>query len=329
MINLEPLYREGRNCYEDILASVTKFYSNDYYLIYCNSWSFDFIPSESETLGSCLKSHWGNIEQNMLKFTGIKAEEALITDAQKAYQIIIDNINQNRAVSFTIKMSCCYWHNWSKDKNSFNTATHIITAYDYNESKGLICMDCQPVFKDIEISKELFCKGFLNKLVLFDSCKSRCCDREVLFEALVNQIERLSSSTIYENSFCAQEAFIESLRHIDLKKECNDISEKDFWKSPIFSNLFNLGLGRKQFALYAKHLDLLQILPTKLNIADRMEKCGENYLKARNMLIKARLVNNPNNMINQAADILQATSAEEKKVFEAIQDIVRSNKGGT
>lgn len=329
MINLEPLYREGRNCYEDILASVTKFYSDDYYLIYCHSWSFDFIPSDSQTLGSCLRSDWGNIEQNMLKFTGVKAQEVLITDAQKAYQMIIDNINQNKAVSFTIKMSCCYWHDWSKDTNSFQTATHIITAYDYNEAKGLICMDCQPVFKDIEISEELFCKGFLHKLVLFDSCNSRSYDGEALYEGLKNQVERLSSSSIYESSFRAQEAFIESLRQIDIQKECEDISEKDFWKSPIFSNLFNLGLGRKQFGLYAKHLDLLKQFPFQLNIAENMDKCGKDYLKARNMLIKARLVSTPYNMINQAADILQETSIEERKMFETIQNIVQSYKGGT
>lgn len=317
MVKIIPLSNEGRNCYEDILASVAQAYDINYPLMYCHSWAFDyFSETDNALLGAQIRCEWGGLEEHLEKYVGIKVIEKLIPHPSDALIVLNDCIRSGKAVAFTIGLQYCEWHNFSESH-----WIHTIVACDSN-SEGILCIDCKPVKSNIILSIDNFLKGYSGKLLIFE--RSGVDVQKIDFNKLIaEQMEVLKQSKRYPNAFEALRAFADSLEKVDIDKECMNCSDFDFWSSPIFNNINNLCVGRRQYAAYLQHIDSIRGMKQFKDVSPALLKCSDNFNIARGLLMKAKISGSSRPWAQKASNLFRTTAELEEGILKDIEAIIR------
>ncbi|MCX8129425.1 MAG: hypothetical protein N3I35_04915 [Clostridia bacterium] len=317
MINIIPLSNEGRDCYEDILASVAQVYSANYPFMYCHSWAFDYIKGDGGTLlGSQIKCEWGNLEEYLEKYSGVKVVEMLLSHPTEALAVLKDYILNGKAVAFTIGLQYCEWHNFSGSH-----LTHTIVGCDINE-KEILCIDCKPVKSGINLSIDSFLKGYAGKLLIFEQRDTDVQGIEI-FELIAGHMKELKKSEAYQDAFTALRAFADSMEKVDINEECINCSDFDFWSSPIFNNINNLCVGRRQYARYLQHVDSIKGTDRFNDASSALLKCSDNFNMARSLLMKAKITGSSQPWINKASNLFRVTAGLEEEILKNIESIIR------
>ncbi|MBB6698582.1 hypothetical protein [Clostridium algidicarnis] len=320
MHSILPLNGVGRECLEDNIVTVLASMNKNYHLIYCDAWTFDFINGDKqkiETVGKCIVSDWGSIEDNSLKYLGISIKYKHIIDALEAYEVICNQIAQGKSVVFVVDVHYIEWHQIKYHQND----RHALIASDIYKNGDLFCMDCQPIIQGVNLHLESFLSAYRGPIVIFDDVGK--VDHTIDYlQPLFRTINKLYTSNYYESSFEAMKAFARSIKKINIYNECQGCDEEDVWNSPIFHNMDILAIGRKQYSQYL--LDIASITG-KVELRDaskQIDDISDQWTKARSLLMKLRIMGESNSLQEKVSSIIYKI---EKMEEQATTSLIKSS----
>lgn len=311
-----PLSNEGRNCYEDILASVTKYYSPNYINMFAGTWCFDFCD-DFETIGVGLECKWQNLEDN-LKYTGISMETLLEDDSLKAYETICKMLNQGNVVAFTIDMKVCHWHSLSKEGVS---KIHVVIGCNIEKDGSIICADCKPVKSNILLTKDSFLRGYSKKILVFR--RNHEYERLTLDHLLKEHVGNISKSENFVSSFNAMRNMSERMKYLNITQECSQADDAGFWLSPLMNKMNCFAIGRKQFGALLQYMSKSYSCRELYTLGQDILGYGQEFSKLRNILIKARILGISEPWGEKISKRISHMANDEEKTYYQLKNILQ------
>lgn len=272
MIKIEMLKDIRRNCYEDILASLSRYWNREYQLCFLESWGFKYTyPSAS--IGAGLDPQKGKLEKTAKEYCGVIVEwnKFSISDIEN----IKNEILKGQPVCIRIDKYNCPWSNCYHEKRG----QHHCLIVGINEFLEMFCAD---PFYDV-------CYEKLPKSDILEGCTDYAVFRiqkqyyitqnwRELVKKLIHTIDR-------ENVFEEMRSFAKQIGKInDFKGEHKYVD--DPWFYPLFVKIRVLANGRKLASQSIQYISQKYEVSQLSLIGNMLEKCGNLWLNIHSLLMK-------------------------------------------
>ncbi|URZ18150.1 BtrH N-terminal domain-containing protein [Clostridium felsineum] len=296
--NIEPLHKDNRNCYEDVIVTICNWFQRRYECIYEYSWAFEYERLETSNtfnLGKYLKYNNSKRRSLLCKYSGIEMINHKYEELDKGLKDIKIKLNNNIPIALTsMDMFWLYWTPHYKKSHG----GHTIIAIDVDNESNIICMDPYFKRKKLKLSIEDFNLSSSRKYISFNivSDEMRYSDVNSIINSAVSELLRKRNS---ENSFDNMRKFADDIKlYYNAKNEMKGY--QDYFTVPIYNTIQRIGQGRKQFS------ELLVFL-------------SENYSCNKNLLKK---YSNSINLMGKKWDALKVLFG--KEVFLSDYTLVKN-----
>lgn len=324
ILDITPLEGEGRNCLEDVIATVVSQKGKNYELLFANAWSFDFIEKKDQskgTIGERLIDDWGINIELIKKYNGINIEVKQYNNSKDAYDIIKENILNGKSVAFTINTSWCEWHPLYKSKNEAIT-NHIVLGCGIYENGDVHCIDCRPINYGVRLKLDNYIKGNNGIVFLFNQSSSLN-NEDINYKDIINEtVVRLNKNNGYGNSFDSMKAFAELVKYMDFQKECAILGEVDFKNRNLINKIQNISNGRRQYARMLEYVGKLLSIDKMNMIASLLKDSSKKWNIIRALFIKAGLKGVKYNTSNKIPLMINEIADLEKDILNKLSKVI-------
>lgn len=299
-MKIMPIPNAGRDCMEETLAAVVyALFGNAGALAYSRAWQFGMSKVSDGLFGSRIQLDWGRFEDNVRDQLGLSIAFRRIPKAVEALEILIQEIECGRPALFVLDSHFCNWHIWSDPP--LREHTLIVTAVSSKEE--LVCVDCQPVTEDIPFSIHDFMQAYYGMIVTFSACGPL---PEIdIRQQIAQSLLELGQGGDYGNAFEAMQEFADTVRYIDIVKECPNTGEQDIWNSYLFRGIKALTVSRYQFSALLMYLNEKACDPQIAEAAVRIRNAAKYWDDLRILFMKLRLTQR-NTLLKKVEDRIRA-----------------------
>lgn len=137
---IEPVHGAYRNCLEDILATVSIYFQNDFELMYAESWGFTFYPAVrnlNTALGKRLDAGKNDYFSNLEKFHGLRTKWHLKRTLAEYELLIRTELLAGNPVAVFMD---AYWLPWTK-AYKIHHAPHYCLIIGQGDNSDFMCLD--------------------------------------------------------------------------------------------------------------------------------------------------------------------------------------------
>lgn len=310
MIDIKMSKDIRRNCYEDILASVLKFWKREYQLCFLETWGFKFTNT-SASIGAGLDPQKGNIEKAVDEYCGVTIEWNSFSLSE--IENIKNEISQGMPVCIRIDKYNCPWSNCYYEKKGRHHC--LVVGIDWDDE--ILCND---PFYDV-IGEQL------PKADLLNGCSDYAVFKVKKQYNVINNWRELVYKMIQtmncEKTFIEMGEFarrIGKMRNFNKEHKYAD----DPWFYPLFVKLRVLANGRKLASQTLKYISQKFGVPQLNLVGDMLEQCGNLWLKVHSLLLKECYKKNAQDKVFKTAEekIIEISNME-KTVLLKIKEIIQ------
>lgn len=270
--DIEIRRKSQNNCFDDIFQAISEWKNKDYHVMYAESWGGKFNVDSKELL-----SNRGDKEKLLYDYQGIKIERKVLSH-EEDYKIFIQEECEKGNVIGVI--SDAYHLPWMYQHYQKHHEEHIFIIIGADEEQ-CFTTDSQFARPFAKITYEEIKKGIVSFLKFdFEECKK-------VFNA--EQLIKLAVEKNCENGNNIIEELLEFADYFSIEfdlegalKNSKGILNSD----PIFREVNNLGMGRRQFGEFLKYCAQIENNDYYLIIGKCFEKIGHDWQSVSGLLLK-------------------------------------------
>lgn len=282
---IEMKYDDAFDCLDNVLVNAIKWFGCEYELMYANSWSFgykkikdvnkDIISNDFLTKRIY---RWDYLK----KYHGISVDFFDVDNYVKTINKIKDELENNRPVIIEADTFFCSWY-----KNEYKriSSQHYCLVVGIDKNNNFLVKDTLLAIEGKVLSEIDFISG-VKKYGTFQIMenKQKVEDhKRIIKEALL----KLRNEEIGINVFKEMEDFaLDISENLIFDNEIIGFEDRPY-QSRLFQTIYNVGRGRKQFAIALNFLFEETDIFILEEVSQRMRKVGEYWTSIFGMLCKA------------------------------------------
>lgn len=235
-------------CFDDCIATLSKYIGRDFELMYSGSWSFGFDPADS----SCLSSIGKRVRIDRLnkyrlleKYHGITLTDNNLPESE-GIDCIKSNLESGKPVILIID---CFWCPWDPGFRKYHNSGHsfLITGFD-EERNTFKCTDGYYMKKDLCLPIDCYSKGFVGT-ASYSVAPEPAVGSPA--EIVKNCAEALIQDNNGVNCFEQMRDFGRELLHLNPEIELEGYDS--FWETPVWYAFDSIISSRIEYAISLKY----------------------------------------------------------------------------
>ncbi len=332
MNKIIPYHDNSRNCIEDQVVSITKWFGRDFELMFTLSWGFNFFfgsKYEKLLLGEKIGPGFYDVLKPLNEFHGINSNTYNNISVQDALKILKDEFLKLKPVVVFFDSFYCPWeHNYKK--------THFFHAFIINgmeeksgndeKNKNVKIFSCIDAFR-MKPSEKLnfsdFNAGFQNVLITFDIIENFSLNKN--YQDIIRLILKNLNYDSDHSIFKFMRLFAgEVSKSLDIKKELQ--ASDQIWFSPLIFNMEKIIRSRIQFQTALSYMAKLFSINNFEKVSRFFQLIYNQWNILKNLIIKEYYRDSDykdKNVLKRISDrILNIADMEESSVayFKEIAD---------
>ncbi|GMQ59570.1 hypothetical protein AN1V17_39670 [Vallitalea sediminicola] len=314
-----PFHKENRNCYEDVVVTICKWYQRNYEYMYKNSWTFYYEPIQTHkktNFGQRL--NYNNSQFSLLtEYSGIGINHHVCEDLDKGIIDIIIKLKTN--IPIALSNMDMFWLPWTASyQNTHGRHTFIVIGYD-DCTSSFLCIDPYYQLTNLRLSIKDFKESSSGNYISFYIAGDEKKIKDI--NLIINRAAaKLLAEKKVGNAFNNMRKFADEIEiYYDAQQEIEGY--KDFFSVPIYMKLQEIGRGRKQFT------ELLRFLADRscnkkdlLTYSDNLNLMGKKWDSLKVLFGKESILSNYTLVKKRAPNKIRQIADFEEKIAREIQD---------
>ncbi|MCX7920707.1 MAG: amino acid adenylation domain-containing protein [Clostridia bacterium] len=320
--DLLPIHDDIRNCLEDSIASVAKWWGRDYQPLFAKSWEFNSKGFRPDALiGECIEAYsYEERIECLRKYCGIQVEAHQFESSSldDVLQILRNQLSQGQPVIVSLDV---YWCPWFKTAYQTYHANHYFTVVGIDQ-KHLYCIDSSPFTDGDILPIETYKKGNTGVYVTFSVVDSENIDWRSMIKSAIDKLEGKDDGV---NTFKAMEAFADAAgKGLDLEREVKGFEHNPF-DALLFQRIQQVARGRRQFAELLMYISKRYNLGELIPLAERLDVTGLKWESIRGILIKACSIDAHDKLKEKAVAQIREVIGCEEEIARGLRRIAQQD----
>lgn len=301
ILKINPDRDENRNCIEDQIVSIAKWWKTSNELMYSEDWGFLIKDGTHKRLGESICPNKGNKILLLEEYHRIKITQQKIYNFNEVMELAQRELLLARPLIISISS---FWCPWDKGFEKYDIP-HSIIVTGINESKKQVYFT--DAFNDVQ-----------NVMLSFDYLKDKvgmdCATFELLAKPKSLYNQKAFSTFLYK---LIDQGIIEHITEFSqMVKKSMDINlevkgyEEIWWRAPIFNNITELIKGRIMFSRFLLYINI--------DKNALIQEIVYEWQIIRGLFIKALHVANSFEILSKISERLCKIAEKEEKIIKEL-----------
>lgn len=281
-MQVERVFGQRYSCMDDIIATISKYYSRPYELMYIQSWNFNLRNNDEKCiLGEKIEISNFNRFQLLKKYHNISLEKHNFNDINELIFIIENELARNAPIAIHFDAFYCPWDNCQNVMH--NQHMCLVVGIDL-VNNTLLITDPYYLVKERVVSIDLISKA--SKFYYLIDVKDCAVQDYNYYELLNDLVLNLKVKNEHKSIFSQIRQFADDiLMYFDSRS--NLIISEDIYNNKTFEHISNVIFGRGLFYTTLKYISRKENLMELFNLTDNFKIMISNWNTINSLFTKA------------------------------------------
>ncbi|MCX7922796.1 MAG: BtrH N-terminal domain-containing protein [Clostridia bacterium] len=315
-LDIIPKHDDIRNCYQDIIATVSEWRGRGHELMFADAWNFNFSPLESGSEG-VIGERLGVGELDILpllkRYYGISLNIHNVSTLEEILDIVRKELNRGYPSIIQIDSFWCP-SDPGYGKHHF---PHYCLVVDIDDLGSKICL-VDPFYmkKDVHITFEEFAKGkgICATFEFDDNFSSDVVWNEIVENAVVRVKGLNGANSIFDSMRKLAKEVLESM-NLDAEVKGHEDAPLS---ATLVARMNDVCRSRKQFARILSYLATRYDIGELVELTGKLEHAALRWSSIQGMLVKAFYTQERTNIIKRIAAKIEEAACDEESIADEL-----------